>query len=86
MKLLKQCVVVFILGLVVDLLQTVHIQACSDRSVVKATSTIVLIYLVGCVGHAWFVDHKDSWSRWSITWAGALGAGVGTALVIIWGD
>lgn len=85
MSLSRKCVVVFLLGFVVDLLQTWHIQACADRRVWLATSTIMAIYLIGFFGHDWFVKHKDSWSRWCITLAGALGASLGTAVVIEFG-
>lgn len=84
MKLLKRCVVLFLLGFTVDLLQTLHIQGCSDRNIVLSVSTILAIYVVGFWGHDWFIQHKDSWSRWWITVSGAMGAGAGTAAVMIW--
>lgn len=81
----RQCFVLFVLGFVVDLIQTVHIQACAKRQMFLSVSTIIAIYMVGFWGHKWFVDHKSEWSRWWITVAGALGAGLGTAVVIYLG-
>lgn len=86
MDLFKQCLVLFALGFVVDLIQTVHIQACAQRQMMLSVTTIVGIYIVGYWGHQWFVEHKTSWSRWWITVAGALGAGLGTAAVIAFGE
>ncbi len=86
MRLFKQCVAVFFLGLVVDLVQTVHIQACSARQMFLAVTSVIGIYLVGFFGHQWFVEHKATSARWWITVAGALGAGLGTAVVIAWGE
>lgn len=86
MKLFQQCLMVFFLGFLVDLIQTVHIQACAQRQMVLSVTTIIGIYLVGFWSHQWFVEHKASWARWWITVAGALGAGLGTAAVIAFGD
>lgn len=82
--LLRQCCILFFLGLVVDLIQTIHIQACAQRQMFLSVSTIVAIYLIGFWGHKWFVDNTDA-QRWWITVAGALGAGCGTAIVIYLG-
>lgn len=86
MSLFKQCVAIFFLGLITDLTQTIHIQACATRSLLSAVGTIVIIYMTGFFGHNWFVEHNSAWPRWWITVSAALGAGVGTAAVILFGD
>lgn len=84
MSLPRQCVIVFVLGFMIDLVQTLHINACSDRKVVLGSVTVIGIYLLGFLAHHWFTENKSSWRRWWITVAGALGAGLGTALVLLY--
>lgn len=86
MVLFRQCVVLFLLGFLADVVQTLHIQACANKQMFLSVLTIVAIYLVGFFAHKWFIEHKTTWARWWITVAGALGAGVGTGLVIFLGD
>lgn len=81
----KQCLILFGLGFLTDLIQTIHIQACAEKRMFLSVSTIVAIYLIGFLSHQWFVEHKGKWNRWWITVAGALGAGLGTGAVIAWG-
>lgn len=82
-SLCMQCVILFFLGFAADVLQTWHIQACTNRNVGISVFTLWGIFLVGFFGHKWFVEQKSSWARWWITVASALGAGAGTALAII---
>lgn len=85
MVVFRQCVVLCLLGFFIDLLQTVHIQACAGKQLFLSVSTIIAIYMVGFWGHAWFNDAQDDSQRWWITVAGALGAGIGTGVVIWFG-
>jgi len=85
MGLFPKCAVLFCLGFIVDLLQTIHIQACANGKLAMSVGTIVAIYLIGFWGHDWFVKHKSSWDRWSLTLSGALGAGLGTGVVLLVG-
>jgi hypothetical protein len=82
----RQCLTLWLLGFATDLLATWHIQACAQRRLCTSVSTIVGIYLVGFFGHQWFVEHTSRWARWWLTVAGAVGAGCGTAVVILLGD
>lgn len=85
MDLFRKCGVLFVLALIVDLTQTIHIRACAEQDMFRSTSTIVAVYIIGFWGHNWFVEHKSSWARWMLTVSGALGAGVGTGVVIFLG-
>jgi hypothetical protein len=85
MELSKRCLVLFLLGFVVDLVQTVHIQACAERAMMLSVSSIVGIYLIGFWGHDWFIKSESSFARWMLTLAGALGAGAGTGAAIYFG-
>ncbi len=85
MGLFPKCAILFVLGFVVDLLQTFHIQACADRKLIMSVSTLFALYIVGFWGHDWFVSHKSPWARWALTMSGALGAGLGTGTVIFYG-
>ncbi len=73
------------MGLVLDILQTLHIQACASRDAFLSVATLLSVYMIGFWGHNWFVEHKSPLARWSLTLAGALGAGLGNAIVILWG-
>ena len=86
MSLFQKCLVLFTTGFVVDLLQTFHIQACADRSLALSVSTLFALYIVGFWGHDWFVQSKSCASRWALTMSGALGAGLGTGIVIYLGS
>lgn len=86
MTLFRQCCVLLFLGFLTDLLATLHIQACAARQMLLSVATIVLIYLVGFLGHQWFVEHKGVWARLWLTVAGAAGAGCGTAIVLFLGE
>ncbi len=81
----QKCGVLFLMGLVLDVLQTIHIQACSSRDVFASVSTLLAIYATGFWGHNWFVEQKSSVARLCLTLAGALGAGLGNAIVILLG-
>lgn len=85
MDLFQKCVVLFILSLAVDLVQTVHIQACAARDLAQSVSTVVVVHLICFWGQKWFVEHKSSWARWMLTVACALGAGCATGVVITFG-
>jgi hypothetical protein len=76
----RQCIAIFLQGLAYDLLQTWHIQACGDRKMVGAVTTLVGLYALGFMWHHCFVEHKDFRSRAWITLSTALGACLGTAL------
>jgi hypothetical protein len=84
--LLRQCATLCVLGFVNDLLMTAHIQACARRNLWLSVSTIVCVCLVGFCWHQWFVESDSRWARWWLTVAGAVGAGCGTAVVILLGD
>lgn len=86
MSLFRQCAIVLLLGIANDWLMTWHIQACAKRQMFASVATIVAICLLGYMWHKWFVERKDSWGRWWITVAGAIGAGLGTAIVIYLGE
>lgn len=85
MELFRKCVVLFFLGFIVDLTQTIHIQACAEREIIKSVSTIIAIYMVGFWGHDWFVKYKTAFARWMLTASGAFGAGFGTGAAIYFG-
>ncbi len=86
MDLWCKCLVLFITGFVVDLLQTFHIQACAERSLALSVSTLFALYVVGFCGHDWFVQSRSCAARWALTMSGALGAGLGTGIVIYLGS
>lgn len=82
MALFRKCAILCVLGFAADLLQTAHIQAVAERRMFLSVTTIFAIYLVGFLGHKWFVEHSESKARWWFTVAGSIGAAAGTAIVI----
>ena len=85
MNLTQKCGVLFLLGLVVDLVQTIHIQACAHSDLPASVLTIIAVYVLGFWGHDWFVEHKGKAARWLLTLSAAFGAGLGTGIVILFG-
>lgn len=74
---------VALLGAVVDILWAWHIRALVRNALVMAVSTVVLINYLGFVGHLWFVESPQFSKRFLITTAAALGAAVGTSIVLL---
>jgi hypothetical protein len=79
----RQCVAVFFLALAMDIIGAVHIRALIDNRMSLAVITVIVLHVIGFWEHNWFIKHEEM-ARWAITWAAALGAGLGTVVVIMW--
>ena len=84
-QLVAQCVAVFILALLTDVIACVHIRTLVNDHLIVSSATIFILHILGFWSLAWFVDHKESHPRWWITIPGGLGAALGTATVILCG-
>ena len=82
MPIFTRCLALFVLTLIVDLTQTIHIQACADRRIALSVSSILVVYILNFWGKDWFIKYDTTFARWMFTIAGALGAGVGTSAAI----
>ena len=71
------------LSLVVDLVWTLHLRAIVAGSLAPAVLTIIVINFLACFGHAVFIDHPEFSKRFLVTAAAAIGAGAGTAIVLL---
>jgi hypothetical protein len=78
-----KCVTVGVLACLVDCVWTTHLRAIVAVDVVTAVLTIILINFLACFGHAVFIDHPQFGRRLLVTTAAALGAGAGTAIVLL---
>lgn len=81
----QKCGALFMMGLVLDILQTLHITACASRDIIVSVSSLLAVYMIGFWGHNWFVEHKSPWTRWSLTVSGALGACLGNSIALLLG-
>ena len=81
----QKCGVVFLMGFALDIIQTTHILACTSRNAILSVTSLLLACFLGFWGHNWFVEYKSVLARWGLTVAGALGAGLGNLIVILWG-
>lgn len=81
-KFLYQCFVVLVLALAYDWVAAIHIKKLIDNSFVWSVSTILAMHYLAFLGHVWFVEAQNNTQRFLITTAGAIGAAIGTILVI----
>jgi hypothetical protein len=79
-----QCILIFILTLISDIIAAVHIIALVDSAMFLSVVTIILAHYLSSVGYASFADEKGLIKRFWITTASAVGAAIGTIIVILW--
>ena len=77
-----QCVLVFILAFLIDVIAALHLRAFIEHSVTLAVVTVIGVHYLGYFQHAWFIDYPRTSQRLAITTASAFGAGAGSAVVI----
>jgi hypothetical protein len=80
-----KCVAVGAFAAAVDVLWSVHLRALCASALLLSVSTVVAIQYMAFFGHLWFVECPEFSKRFAITTAGALGAGLGTAIVLLAG-
>lgn len=80
-----QCIIVFFLSLVIDVLAGWHIRSLVANDLSVAVATIIATYYLGMFGQSLFVDHKSFAKRMWVTTAMAFGAAAGTTIVLFLG-
>lgn len=83
-KFLYQWLLVLVLAFLCDIVAAVHIKTLIANNIALAIGTIILIDYLNFLSNLWFVTAPDIKRRLAITTAGALGAGAGTGVVILY--
>ena len=78
-----QCLVVFVLSLIADIVGALHIRTLVSSEISLAVLTIVALQFLNFWSQAAFIDHKELSKRLWITASVALGCGVGTAIIML---
>ena len=81
--LLRQVLVVGLLAFISDVVACLHIKTLVANATVLAVSTVMFLHLAHFPSSHWFINNESAASRFYLTVAGAVGAGLGT-LVVIW--
>lgn len=85
MPFVAKLALVCVSGAIVDVFWAVHIRALVASEMALAVSSVLAINFLAFFGQFWFVECPGFWRRLAITGATALGAGIGTA-VVLWLD
>lgn len=75
---------VVVLSAIIDVVAALHIKTLVENKIVIATLTIVATHYLGFFGSLWFIEEKQFVKRLLLTTACAIGAGLGTIMVILW--
>ena len=79
-----QCILIFLLSIVADVVVAVHVLSLVKSSVFLCVSTVVLSYYLRFLSELWFVQYQELSRRLWITTASALGAGLGSLIVVLY--
>ena len=82
-KFLWRCVAVGALAFVADIVAAVHIRAFVEHHLPLSVGSIIFAQYLAFCGQVWWVDETSTSRRFSITTAAALGAGAGSAVILL---
>ncbi len=82
-KFFWQCAAVALLAFISDIVAAVHIRAFIAGNVAVSVGSIMLAHYLAFCAQAWFIEHHKTSQRLCITTAAAIGAGVGSAVILL---